>query len=281
MQYMEFSLYDYPFKFYWPDGAANHNPLAIGDEITAANVEAYILSHCASRSSRILELGTQYGLYSTVMSYSLPGHGKLVGLEVLPVNAQISNENLRTNGLHDKALVLHAAVADGDGYEPMAIDVHKENACVMGANGPIHGIGAMEVPRFTIDRVQSFYGRFDMLKMDIEGFEGNILESSSPFMRDIAIAAIEIHPHLMYQVFGKLPRMVFDTFTRDGFNGFALVGHEGAWTCHEWDETVLATAPTVNAFLFRRGVHDAFAASLRQTVVDGLAKIDAGARRAA
>lgn len=281
MQYMEFSLYDFPFKFHWPDGAANLNPLAIDDEITAANVESYVLAHCASHSTRILELGTQYGLYSTLMAHALPGHGKLVGLEILPVNAQTSNENLRINALHGKGIVLHAAAADSDGYAPMTIDIHQENACVVGVCGPIHGIGTMDVPRFTIDRVQSFFGPFDMLKMDIEGFEGNILQSSEDFMRGIAIAAIEIHPHLMYGVFGKLPRMFIDCFPQGRFAGFALVGHEGNWTLHEWDEAVLSKGLTVNVFLFKRGVHDALAAGLREIVADGLGKIDARNRMAA
>lgn len=268
-KYMEFSLFGHPFGFRWPGYAATLNPLAISDTVRPENVEAYILARCATRSKAIAEFGTQFGLYSVVMAQALLADGKLVGLEILPLNAQVSNENLRANGLGHKAIVLNAAASDRDGYEPAQIDIHRENASLLGAGGPVHGIGTMDVAQFSLDRLQAYFGPFDMIKMDIEGFEANIVPPSAFDMTGISIAAIEVHPHAMATIFGRNPIEFLRSFHPDRYLGFLLIGQDGRFTLHELsDEDAVAKALTANAFLFKKGVHDDLVADLRAKVVE-------------
>jgi len=267
LQYMEFSLFGHPFKFRWPRQGTALNPLDISDVITAENAEAYVLAKCAQVSHGVAEFGTQYGLYSVVMAKALPPGGKLVGLEILPFNAQISNENLKTNGLSEKGIVLHAAASDADGYDTVMIDVHRENASLLGAEGPIHGIGTMDVPRFSFARLRSYFGPFDMIKMDVEGYEGHLIQTMDLPMAGVNIAAIEIHPHSMHSLFGKTTAEFMGHFDPDQYCGFMLVGSNGCFTVHDLgDESALNNSVTVNAFFFRKGVHDDLASVLRQSM---------------
>lgn len=267
LKYMEFSLFGHPFGFRWPSHAATLNPLAITEQPRPESIEAYILARCAARSRRIVEFGTQFGLYSIVMAHALPEDGKLVGLEILPLNAQVSNENLKANRLDHKAIILHAAASDRDGYDPAQIDIHRENASLLGPAGPIHGIGTMDVPQFSLQRLDAHFGGFDMIKMDIEGFEANLVPSSAFDESEISIAAIEIHPHAISAVFGKDPLALLRCFDRDRYEGFLLIGRNGRFSLHELDEDeAMLQSLTTNAFLFKRGKHDDLVSDLRAKV---------------
>jgi len=267
LKYMEFSLFGHPFGFHWPGHAATLNPLAITGQPRPESIEAYILARCAARSHRIVEFGTQFGLYSVVMAHALPDDGKLVGLEILPLNAQVSNENLKANGLDHKAIVLHAAASDRDGYEPAQIDIHRENASLLGPAGPIHGIGTMDVPQFSLQRLETHFGPFDMIKMDIEGFEANLVPPSAFDQTGISIAAIEVHPHAIAAVFGKDPIALLRSFDRERYDGFLLIGRNGRFSLHELDDDeAVMQSLTANAFLFKRGKHDDLVGDLRAKV---------------
>ena len=268
LNYMEFSLFDRPFGFRWPRHAATLNPLAITDRPRPESIEAYILARCAARSRRIAEFGTQFGLYSLVMAQALPDDGKLVGLEILPLNAQVSNENLKANGLDGKAIVLHAAASNADGYQPAQIDIHRENASLLGPAGPIHGIGTMDVPQFSLSRLDGFFGPFDMVKIDIEGFETHLVPASGFDLTTISIAAIEIHPHAISAVFGRDPIALLRSFDPARYDGFLLIGENGRFSLHDLaDEAAVARSLTANAFLFKRGLHDDLVAELRAKVI--------------
>lgn len=265
LQYMEFSLYGRPFAFRWPRRATTLNPLDISDVVRPENAEAFILAKCAARSRRIAEYGTQYGLYSVIMASALPRGGSLVGLEVLPLNAQISNENLRTNNLADKGIVFHAAASEDDEYDPAVIDLHSESANVLGFARPMHGIGTAEVPRFSLKRLEAFFGPFDMIKMDVEGYEACLVSPSAFDMTDISIAAIEVHPHAMHQVFGRDPVAFMHLFPPDRYVGFLLIGRDGRMTMHDLsDEDAVLRSVTANAYFFKRGYHDDLVEMLRR-----------------
>jgi predicted O-methyltransferase YrrM len=88
----------------------------------------------ATRARKVLEIGSLFG-YSTIwLARALPRDGKLIALEVHPLHAQVTRENVALAGLSDKvavrlgnALELLAAL-DADGPFDLAfIDADKPN----------------------------------------------------------------------------------------------------------------------------------------------------------
>lgn len=221
--------------------------------VTRVNAEAYILHRCAQISSNILEIGTQWGLFTAIMAASCPEGGKVVGMDLLPLNVQTSNENLRRNNLGHRAIVLHTAGSTIDGPTLAKVDLHPESPGLLGQDGTsLHNIGTLEVTQASIGRLREFFGPFDMIKMDIEGFEAALVKDSINELLKPKIIEIEVHPHFIWKLFNERISVINNNFSTDAYVGFYLILHNGLFSVRDITDPEVQNTPTANLFLFKR-----------------------------
>ncbi|HEY0218147.1 MAG TPA: FkbM family methyltransferase, partial [Afipia sp.] len=131
----------------------------------------------------------------------------------LPLNVQTSNENLRANNLSHRAIVLHTAGSTIDGPALAKIDLHPESPGLLGRDGTsLHNIGTLDVTQASISRLREFFGPFDMIKMDIEGFEAALIKESINELLRPKILEIEVHPHFIWRLFKENISFIKNSF---------------------------------------------------------------------
>ncbi len=227
--------------------------------ITRVNAEAYILHRCAQVSSNILEIGTQWGLFTAIMAASCPEGGKVIGMDLLPLNVQTSNENLRRNNLAHRAIVLHTAGSTIDGPTLAKVDLHPESPGLLGEDGTsLHNIGTLEVTQASIGRLREFFGPFDMIKMDVEGFEAALVKESISELLRPRILEIEVHPHYIWRLFNDRISVINNNFPVDEYLGFYIILHNGLFAVRDIMDPEVQNAPTANLFLFKKELKELY-----------------------
>lgn len=157
-------------------------------------VEKYLLAD--DGSSIVFEIGCHHGLTTALLSKRLP-NGQLHAFEAMPENLEVLKQNLSLNHC-DNVVPIGAAVGDRSGEIRMK---SKSNSAVLAgaANGP-------SVPLVCIDDyVDQTNVVPDLLKIDVEGYEVNVLEGAQKTIADRRPAIlIEVHTELISR-YGRKP----------------------------------------------------------------------------
>ncbi len=151
-------------------------------------VEDQLLADLVTPGDRILDVGCHQGFYSTFLSKRVGPKGFVLGVDINPENVMIAQAQLVLNGLTGNCKILHRAVsASADeqlGYSDstnsrVVLSREKRKGTVLGA---------------TIDQLCNTYGDFDILMVDVEGFEVEVLKGAREFLeRRNPKLAVEIH----------------------------------------------------------------------------------------
>lgn len=174
--------------------------------------ELMLFSYYATKTEkyrRIADIGANIGLHSIVLvklGFSVEC------FEPDPVHLQLLRRNLALNSLEGKLTIHPAAVSDRTGtVEFCRVLGNTTGSHIVGAKGDPYG--ALE--KFTVPAIdiREVMGRFDFLKMDVEGHEATLLEATRPEDWVDLEAVIEI---------GTLSnaRRVFDHLRSIGVNMF-------------------------------------------------------------
>lgn len=133
----------------------------------------------------VWDVGANVGFYTRQLLRRVGETGHVVAFDPVPANA----ERLRAMAPGQPLTVLEAALAASDGHMPLVVS---------GASGDTSHIGespdAVVVPVSRGDSlVAKGVTRPDLLKIDVEGFEGEVLDGSPGVLRGARSVVIEIH----------------------------------------------------------------------------------------
>jgi FkbM family methyltransferase len=148
----------------------------------------------------IIDAGAHVGLYSLIASRRAR---RVVSLEADPVNFQILKLNVLRNGL-DNVTTLNAALATTSGETMFARSDFSEG-------GALSDDGDVLVTCMSLDDLITRHGQIDCLKIDIEGAEFGVLETSEK-LREVQAIVGELH-----YTDGEQKRLLIDRLTRAGF----------------------------------------------------------------
>lgn len=142
---------------------------------------------------QVADVGAHIGLYSMAMARRVGPAGQATAFEPDPGNYQHVLRHSRLNGLGSQLCVVNAAVGKQDGTISFSGDKDIQNQIV-----PAGTPGARQVPVVRLDT--HFAGRrLDLLKVDVEGFEEEVLAGAEGLLGDPARAPrnifIEVHPY--------------------------------------------------------------------------------------
>ncbi|VUX46363.1 conserved hypothetical protein [Candidatus Defluviicoccus seviourii] len=156
-------------------------------------------------------VGANVGSY-TVLASGVAG-AETVAFEPDPTTVAKLKRNISLNGLQDSVRVIEAAAGAGSGTVLLTRGRDTMNRVVSDADSDVR-----EVPVTTLD--QAFAGHAPtMLKLDVEGFEDQVLEGAAEVLRrdELKVVAIETVTSIaadLLRVYG-LVRLQYDPFRRE------------------------------------------------------------------
>lgn len=122
--------------------------------------------------ARVFDIGAHQGIVALMLADAVGASGRIIAVEAEPHNARAAERNRVLNGA-DNVEVIHAAGAASVGSVLFA----------EGLNGRVQDGGSrwgkVEVPTVTVDHLARIYGTPALVMIDVEGFEGQVLEGAS------------------------------------------------------------------------------------------------------
>ena len=151
--------------------------------------EAEQLQLLVHPGDRVLEVGCHHGFFTMLLARVVGPTGFVCAVEASPENAMIAQAQITLNQVGGYVTVLHAAGGDCAG----PLKVLSDNTG--GNNHIITGdrVKFAEVQAVTGNDLDAKYGPFDFIKLDVEGFEANVLKGCTHILDRRPRVAIEIH----------------------------------------------------------------------------------------
>jgi FkbM family methyltransferase len=186
----EIKLAGVNFSFWMKDFQAEQ---WYGQEVHEKLIENQLLADLVKPGDRVLDLGCHQGFYVAFLAKLVGPTGLVVGVDINPENVMITQSQILLNGLAGSAEVLHRAAAatfEGD----LKYSHFSDNAMVVMSEqetGPV-------AQRTSVDHLSSIYGDFDVVMIDVEGFEEEVLKGSRGLLeRRKPNLAVEIHSEFL------------------------------------------------------------------------------------
>lgn len=140
--------------------------------------------------ARVFEIGGHHGCTAVILARAVGPHGRVVVCEPVPGNVAIIREQIRLNGL-DNVLLVPEAI----GAETGEVAIRDISNGAVSAGG-----GGVPVPLTTIDALVERTGIVpDLIKIDVEGYEIDVLRGAARTLLHHPALQVEVHPHHIRQ----------------------------------------------------------------------------------
>jgi len=145
----------------------------------------------------VLDLGAHIGSFA-ILAARLRSDVTIHAYEPSSENLRLLRQNLALNGVQHRVVTCRAAVSDADGLVRLRVDGPTDAFVVTASTPRVDGDGdgsLEEVPARTLGSIlrEVGTGRLDLLKMDVEGSEYAVLESSPDAITKCDFVVMEWH----------------------------------------------------------------------------------------
>lgn len=146
----------------------------------------------------ILDLGGNIGFSTIYYKRRYPGADVAV-VEPIPDNLKLLRRNLAMNGV--EARVFEGAISIEPGTINMQLSDKPSEHKVSG-----NGAGDLEVRGYSIPEIIKEMGwdSIDLLKVDVEGYEYELLQKNTDWLEKVGVMIMELHPPFTQEEFEAL-----------------------------------------------------------------------------
>ena len=224
-------LGDITFNFYiadseakeWYDGSLSNKKISLSE-----HPEFEFVKQMSKPGDIVFECGTHHGLTAILLADWVGAEGKVVTFEINPRNAHIAQKNLEINNVENVVLE-----RKGLGSQETKLKIFdKSNASVTPTNivsaswlkNFLYGTEEAEIT--TLDnyaRTSSTMPTF--LKIDVEGYETEVLKGTTEILKTLPKLEIEIHTEILSR---------YNTSVKEIFD---LIDIESYQTWVQWDDS--------------------------------------------
>lgn len=163
---------------------------------------------------RILDVGCNIGVLATIMSKLTGNTGKVVAMDIFPDNCLATCAQIGLNKLIN-CEVLNIGASEKVGE---VIIADTANSAIL-VQAPLES--SLTVRSVPIDNLMNEYGNFDLLKIDVEGFEVSVMKGAVELLKSKPKIALELHgPHL--KQYNTSVEELFDVMQIKNYEGFIL-----------------------------------------------------------
>ncbi|GAA3452350.1 MULTISPECIES: FkbM family methyltransferase [Dactylosporangium] len=147
------------------------------------SIELDLFERLAAASIAVVDVGANIGIYTCAGAVRLPPGGRLTAFEPVPANLELLRRNLAQNGCAHRVAVEPSAVGEVPGSTVIHLASgagnHSLAAAVVGG-----GRGSLPVPVTTLSEHFGAGSAVDLLKIDVEGFDGFVLRGAARVLRE-------------------------------------------------------------------------------------------------
>jgi len=169
------------------------------------------------------DLGAFIGYFTFWPAKLLGPNRKVYAIESNPEHIEILKQGLELNQLQNVE-ILHSALSDK--VETLRI----LNNSVSAIGNP----GGQEIQSESLDQLcQRLNLSPNVIKMDIHGFEGKVLQGMKTILQDsLEFLFLELHPNVYLEKFtpGITRGMILDQLEAAGFSNYYVAGHRYSWS---------------------------------------------------
>lgn len=148
----------------------------------------FVKNSICSQGDIVLECGGHHGLTAVVISKWIGQAGRVYCFEPNPENLPIINKNIEINDIHN-VVVIPKAVGAADGK--IKITNSDSNSYILKGSEN----NGVEVAVVRVDDYLNL--KPTMLKIDVEGFEVEVLKGAKELLKTHPKLAIELHPDMI------------------------------------------------------------------------------------
>jgi len=134
-----------------------------------------ILLNALRSGSRCLDIGANVGYFTLLMGHAVGESGKVIAFEPDRVNLRLLKSNIKTNGMSGRVDVKSVALGNDTGVAQIYLSEINT-----GDHRSYKPIGESrefyDVKMIRLDDIGEELGAFDVVKMDVQGYEGYVLE---------------------------------------------------------------------------------------------------------
>lgn len=141
----------------------------------------FLWEHMVVPGDVIFECGAHHGELTVLFADGVGSEGKVIAFEPVPRNVKILQRQMELNGIKN-AEIVHAAV----GREPGEVRITDESNAQVSLKGP-----GLEVPVVRLD--DYLHLKPTLLKIDVEGFEAELLKGAQQVLATKPKISLEIH----------------------------------------------------------------------------------------
>lgn len=189
--------------------------------------ETRLLAELLSPGDTFIDVGAHIGWFTTLASRLVGVAGHVIACEPYPSNATILKENLTRNDCINVRVVEDA------------LGAHQGTISLAKAGGDTGGVtaldwawdGRVEVPMNTLDEISNGLDPITMIKVDVEGWEAQILRGGTKTLAQTKYVLIEINPAALKKA-GSSPEEIFDLLHKAGFAKFLPIVEGGLRRLH-------------------------------------------------
>jgi FkbM family methyltransferase len=166
---------------------------------------AFIRDHLIKKGDIVFDCGAHQGCTTIVLANWVGEEGKVISFEPVPKNCEIIKKNIQLNNLTN---VILEEKAVGAGIGKVIINGASNSRIISSTKG-------VEVSLTNLDEYRHF--KPSLLKIDVEGFEVEVLKGAKNILSSIPKLAIEIHANALtrfgYQVEDLFNLIAVDQYT--------------------------------------------------------------------
>lgn len=180
--------------------------------------EIRFVRSCITPEMTAVDIGANYGLYSTAIANQLGDKGKLYSFEPTPDTAQALRETIKENGLDKKVELLETGLSDHAGEASFYASKNAELNSLHAENA--EGAEKITISLDTLDACAERldWQNLDFIKLDAEGEEINILKGGQTVLT-------EKSPLIMFELKHgtQVNKGLVEAFTNQGYDIYVLI----------------------------------------------------------
>jgi FkbM family methyltransferase len=160
---------------------------------------------------KVLEIGCNNGFTTCLIKSAIGQDALIVGMDVIPINCMIANAQIGLNAFMN-CHILNIGAANANGVMMVR---NVNNGCM--ALEPTDN--TIEVEVIMCDDLIDKYGYFDVVKIDVEGFETSVLKGSANLLSKMPKLIIELHGKDLH-TYGSNYEELFDIICVNNYEGY-------------------------------------------------------------
>jgi FkbM family methyltransferase len=155
-----------------------------------------LLSQSLKPGMTFIDIGSNLGYYSLLANRIIGPTGRIVAIEPMPQNADVSRHNFLLNGAA-KIIFRQIAISDHNGFLPLHLSDKSNWHSLNPVPWPTR---ELLVPACTLDSLATelSLSRVDFIRMDLEGYETTVVNGMvETIAKHSPRLFVELHPHIV------------------------------------------------------------------------------------